>query len=106
MTTGNCLSSGMWSRARLRNEIAAQDIPRRRNDQHEIAMPVVVRRNKAFHRRREWPQLMVDGLAETFLMNRAETWAVKKAQENKSEATEMLMLQWIWLSYKARQDNK
>ena len=61
MTTGNYLSSGMWSRARSRNEIAAQDIPRTRIDQHEIAMPAVVRMNKAVPHRREWPQLMVDG---------------------------------------------
>ena len=106
LATGNCLSSGMSSKARSRNEIAAQDIPKRRIDQHEIAMSAVVRRNKAVPPRREWPHLMVDGLAENFLMNRAETCAVKKALENKSEVAEVLIATMAVLSYKARQDNK
>ena len=40
------------------------------------------------------------------LMYGAETWALKKAQEKKSEVAEIRMLRWMCRSYEAGQDQK
>ena len=36
----------------------------------------------------------------------ADTWALKKAQENNLEVAEMRMLRWIWRSYEAGRNKK